>query len=159
MIRPSPTEATMPPKPASVRTIPAADLATSVAVETRFHLRLAERRASLAPSHTFPRVAALLERLHKVVFVFGERPQKPRSFPDLILRIVRRADRSVQAHGVRDDGGRSRASPVTITVRTPSVRSCVTIPRNLIERIAQGDEACQTHGLRRADSDGQDSDP
>jgi len=87
MMRPSFTDATIPPSPASVRTIPAADLATSVAVENRdAHLRLAQRRGIVSPVTAHPNgVAALLKSLNQVILVVGknagQRPRRSRTYP------------------------------------------------------------------------------
>ena len=57
VIRPSLTAATMPASPASVSTMPAADLATSVAVETAMPIcAWRSAGASLAPSPHMPTV-------------------------------------------------------------------------------------------------------
>ena len=94
--RPSLTAATMPARPGSVSTMPAADLATSVAVETAIpDLRLAQRRRVVgAVAAHADGVAALLKRLDELVFVLRKNAGEDRE----MLRGVRcpglvRADR------------------------------------------------------------------
>src|SRR5579862_613721 len=74
------TEATLPPSPGFVNTMPAADFATLVAVDTAIPI-CAWRRAgvSLAPSPHMPtNVAILLECLDEVVFSFRKNARENR---------------------------------------------------------------------------------
>src|SRR6202034_2479112 len=94
VILPSFTAATTPSSPGLVRTIPAADLATSVAVETAIPIcAWRSAGASFAPSPHIPTVCRLLKFLNQAVLVFRQNAGM---------------DFSVQAYRVSDDSRRRR---------------------------------------------------
>src|SRR5665647_1775909 len=109
VIRPSLTAATMPASPGLVSTMPAADLATSVAVETAMPI-CAWRSAGAAHADG---VAALLERFDELVFVLREDAGEDRELlgVDAVGDWTGRTHDTVEPHRVSHDGRGRRRPP------------------------------------------------
>src|ERR1019366_2896335 len=98
--RPSFTAKTMPPRPAVVSTIPAADFATSVAVDTATPICAWRGSIVRTVSAHSNRVTAPLERLHQVILSLGKDTGEDGELlgTHIVRKWARGTDRPVQSY-------------------------------------------------------------
>src|ERR1017187_10023223 len=152
----------MPPSPASVRTTPAADLATSVAVETAMPIcAWRSAGASFAPSPHIPTVCPLFwNALTRSNLPWGKHTRKDREVFrfNAVWQFAGRTDCSLQSNRLSDDCGCGRsvschhdsAHAETVQLRDKKDRVG---PR----QIAEGNQSNDLVGCRRSRGNCQNS--
>ena len=128
--RPSLTVATMPTRPGSVSTMPAADLATSVAVDTAMRICACRSAgASLAPSPHMPTVwPPCWNALTSLYLSSGRTPANTANVSGCTASGIGPGGQAApyRPTACATMAAVAGASPVTITVRTPNPCSSVT---------------------------------
>src|SRR5208283_620325 len=112
MIRPCLTAETMPARPGAVSTMPAADFATSVAVDTAIPICAWGKRwrvIGAIAAHADDVTGGLIG-LHQIELVFGQHSGKDRVVLDTtwIREAARRTERAAKTDGTRHREGRHR---------------------------------------------------